>query len=136
LTWNTGQGVSIKYNDSAPDIGAFEFLDPATVIDGRTGSVHDSNIPDSYSLENFPNPFNPSTVVRYELPEATNVDLVVFDIAGRKVARLDSGYRRAGTHTISWNARDDKGRQIASDIYLLRIQAGTYLKTIKMIYLQ
>ena len=114
------------------DIGAFEYS-------GTTSLSTEEDIgllPKSFDLRSYPNPFNPSTVVRYDVPQACNVELQVYDISGRQVARIDSGYRSAGTHTISWNARDDKGRQIASDIYLLHIQAGNYSKTIKMMYLK
>ncbi len=136
LSWSTGQGVSMKYSSSGPDIGAYEFVDEASAIDPCTGSVNETIIPDSYSLASYPNPFNPSTVVRYDLPQACNVELQVYDISGRKVVQLDSGYRRAGTHTVLWDAKDNLGRQIASEIYLLRIQAGNYVKTIKMMYIQ
>jgi hypothetical protein len=136
LSWTTGQGVSLKYYHSGPDIGACEFIDEAAAIDPRTGSVNKTVTPESYSLSSYPNPFNPGTVVHYEIPQACHVKLQVYDISGRKVVQLASGYHRAGTHTVSWNAKNEMGQQIASEIYLLHLQAGNYVKTIKMMYIR
>jgi len=133
LSWSTGQGVSMKYSNTGPDIGVFEFDDGTTSLPKEEDVI---TLPGTFDLSSYPNPFNPSTVVCYELPQAGNVELVVYDISGRKVARLDSGYRTAGTHKILWDAKDDKGRQIATGMYLLRIQAGEYVKTINLMYIQ
>jgi hypothetical protein len=72
--------------------------------------------PSSYQLrDNYPNPFNPSTQIRYELLVAGNVSLVVYDVLGREVANLTNGYREAGYHSATWNATDQ-----ASGVYFAR----------------
>ena len=132
LSWSDGQGVSLRYGNARPDIGAFEFDDGTSFVSpGR-----DPALPDSYDLGSYPNPFNPSATVFYEIPRATNLELVVYDITGKEVVQLVNGYCLAGTHTVSWNAGDHTGGQHAGDIYLLRLQAGDYAKTIKMMYIQ
>ncbi len=92
--------------------------------------------PDKFNLTSYPNPFNPLAVLRYGLPEALNVSVAVYDVSGRKIAQLEDGYRLAGIHTLTWDAKDDTGRQVASGMYLLRIQAGRYFKTIKLTYIR
>lgn len=72
-----------------------------------------------------PNPFNPSTTIRYELPERSAVDLQVFDLRGRLVRSLRSGeVESAGRQQVVWNGRDGQGRQVASGTYFCRLSAG------------
>jgi len=74
--------------------------------------------------QNSPNPFNPSTEIRYYLPEKCSVSLDVYDVTGVLVARLSEGYRDKGTHTVSWDGRDRNGRQMSSGVYFYRLKAG------------
>ncbi len=76
-------------------------------------------IPVVYDLHaNYPNPFNPSTTIKFDLPEISNVSLVVYDVLGRRVAELANGAREAGYHSVAWNASD-----IASGMYFARFEA-------------
>jgi len=74
--------------------------------------------------QNNPNPFNPSTEIRYYLPEKCSVALDVYNVNGALVARVTEGYRDKGTHTVSWDGRDGKGRQVSSGVYFYRLKAG------------
>ena len=97
--------------------------DISTVVSQEEGSP--ANVPETFVLsQNWPNPFNATTAIRYGLPVGARVDLVVFDIAGQKVATLLEGTRRSGYHTVHWDGRDDGGRQLASGVYLCRLRAG------------
>lgn len=90
-----------------------------------------------FSLQqNHPNPFNPITTISYDLPELTDVNLTIFDVKGRKVATLLNTPRDAGTHKVQWNGLDDRGKQVSTGVYLARLQAGDFSKTIKMVYLK
>ncbi len=81
------------------------------------GPMNKTNVPEVYSLsENFPNPFNPSTAMWMGLPEAAHVSLIVYDILGRQVATVASGYHEAGYHTVNWNAPGS-----ASGVYIARL---------------
>ena len=84
---------------------------------------------------NYPNPFNPSTTVVYELPVAEEVSVVVYDLAGRQVAVLVEGFQPAGTHQAVWNGRDSAGNPAASGVFLVRLKtAGTVsLRKITMV---
>lgn len=99
-------------------------------------------IPTSFALrQNFPNPFNPTTRIRFELPDPGHVALAVYDVTGRKVRVLVDEYRNPGEHEVLWNGRDDSGMPAASGIYFYTISVtGTsealYRATGKMILLK
>jgi len=84
--------------------------------------------------QNAPNPFNPSTDVRYYLPEASVITVAVYDIAGRLVAKLVDGEATpAGNHVVEWNGRGDRGQPVPSGVYFCRLQAGVRTLSQKMI---
>ena len=83
---------------------------------------------------NYPNPFTPSTTIRYALPEARPVTLRVYDLLGREVATLRSAEREpAGTHTVVWDGRANDGQLAASGTYLYRLEAGGTARTGRMV---
>jgi Tol biopolymer transport system component len=86
--------------------------------------------------QNSPNPFNPSTVIQFQLPEARQVLLTVYNGLGQEVRTLASGGFAAGQHQVVWDARDDNGNRVPSGIYLYRLQAGDLVKQQKMILLK
>jgi hypothetical protein len=91
-----------------------------------------SEIPDCYSLStNYPNPFNGMTVMRFSLPEQSNVSIEIYDILGRRIETLVQGERQAGYRQAGWDAKDHP-----SGIYFYRIQAGDYIETRKMVLLK
>jgi len=89
-------------------------------------------LPDSFLLENnYPNPFNPNTTIRFQLPETSHVKLVVYDITGKVVAQLINRNISAGFHEVSWDASN-----MASGLYLCKITAGDCSKVIRMVLLK
>ena len=90
---------------------------------------HSSVLPQALSLhQNYPNPFNSGTVIRFSLPQNEVVQLAVYNMAGQQVAKLVDGTRAAGAYAIHWDGRDDAGRDLASGIYLYRLQVGDQLQ--------
>lgn len=91
-----------------------------------------NNLPTSFSLkQNFPNPFNPNTIIRYDLAMAGNVTLKVFDILGKEVSTLVNTYQHSGSYIVNFN-----GSKLASGAYICKIQANNYSKSIKMILMK
>jgi hypothetical protein len=107
-------------------------VDQATGIDGT-----ESTIPGAFSLgQNFPNPFNPETSIKVNLEKTGNVDLVVYDIIGRKVATIYSGVLAAGAHEFRWAGKSDNGQNVASGIYFYRLSNEQLSITRKMALLK
>ena len=86
-------------------------------------------------LSCFPNPFNPKTTVSYHLPEAAEVELAVYDVAGRRVIVLDAGVREAGDHTATWDGTV-AGSTAATGVYFVRLTAGDATRTVKVALLK
>ena len=93
----------------------------------------ESLIPKEFALyDNYPNPFNPTTQIAVDLPEAAATEITVWNIMGQKVATLYSGDLNAGHHSLNFNGRDSNGKQLTSGMYLYRVTAGKYNATKKM----
>jgi hypothetical protein len=81
-----------------------------------------ASVPDRWDLaQNHPNPFNPSTAIHYRLAAPANVTLTVFDILGKSVTVLETGFQSAGGHRAVWNGTDRDGRRMASGVYFFRL---------------
>jgi len=94
-------------------------------------------IPVEFALHpNYPNPFNPTTTIKYDLPVNANVNLSIFNLHGRMVNNLVSKDQHAGTHSIIWDATDATGNAVTSGVYFYRLQAGNFQKTGKMVLLK
>jgi hypothetical protein len=83
-----------------------------------------------------PNPFNPTTSLRFSLPKPADVSLAVYDMKGRLVTVLARGYYGEGTFVVPWNGADRDGREAASGIYFSRLEAGDFVATRKMVLLR
>jgi len=93
----------------------------------QTGAVGVPETPSASEVtlaQNAPNPFNPSTVISFNLPRDGRVSLRVFDVRGRLVRTLVDGNQPAGAHAVDWDGRDDRGAPAASGVYLYRLEAG------------
>jgi hypothetical protein len=104
--------------------GYVDYID----LTAPSGVEQISGLPEDFSLtQNYPNPFNPSTKIEYSLPEASYVELKVFDILGNEVAELVNEEQSAGTYRADFTADN-----LASGFYVAQLIAGDYSKTIKM----
>ncbi len=82
---------------------------------------------------NAPNPFNPSTTIRYSLGKSGHAELAVFNSLGQKIRTLAEGPQAAGVHTVQWNGCNDSGQHVSSGVYFYRLRSGTYVQTMKMV---
>lgn len=86
--------------------------------------------------QNYPNPFNSSTTIRFSLPKQERVALAIYNLAGQQVVTLAHGQRETGTHTLRWDGRNDDGGELASGIYLYRLQVDEQAETRKLLLLR
>jgi hypothetical protein len=103
--------------------------------------VHISNEtdyqPEKFHLhENYPNPFNPITTIKYSLPEAGSVQLLILNILGQEIMKLQNEVQAPGNYEVQWNGLDQTGKPVDTGVYFARLEAGNYSETIKMVYLK
>jgi len=108
---------SLKWNFTINPIGMYQYS---------------TEIPKEYKLyNNYPNPFNPSTKIRFDLPKSTNTKITIYDISGREIKQLINEYLSAGGYEITWTANN-----LASGVYFYRIQTENYIETKKMMLIK
>ena len=112
------------------------------------GAIHRSNAievilgsrfvapPSEFATSVYPNPFNPATTIRYDLPADAAVSIVIYDALGQEVRRLVTEQVPAGRYKIQWDARDNRGQNVGSCVYIAKIEAGTYSASQKMLLLK
>ena len=140
-----GKLVELTFKTSGTP-SALDFQVSESVLVGVDGAVdmlsrveigHLKPLPDQYRLnQNMPNPFNPSTAIGYQLPEAGQVRLAVYNLLGQEVRVLVNERRDAGLFSATWDGTDALGRRVASGIYLYRIQAGSFSAIKRMLLLK
>jgi hypothetical protein len=105
---------------------------------GTVTTIVEPVVPETFALhQNVPNPFNPTTVIRYDVPVCGgHVTLRVFDVAGRLVRTLVDSPQSAGEKRVTWNGRNNHGSLVATGVYFYRMTAPGFSKTRKMVLLQ
>jgi pullulanase/glycogen debranching enzyme len=86
--------------------------------------------------QNYPNPFNSDTVISFAIPQRQEVTLVVYNLTGQSVATLATGVHTAGTYALHWDGRDDRNRELASGLYVYRLQTDQHSATRKLLLIR
>ena len=121
-----------RYKLAAVDFAGNESA--AAVPSGVSGTPDTPAIPQRFALHQcVPNPFNPLTRIRYELPQAEQVRLDVFSASGRLVATIVHAEQPPGAHEAVWEGRDTTGRVVAAGVYFYRLEAGSFVDTKRMV---
>lgn len=126
----TGQSV-LQFYELGGDPGTEEHLYTASTEASALYGTTKSDVKSFELMANFPNPFNPSTIIRYHLPAKSLVELSVFNLQGKKIATLLNQRQNAGTHQIAFD-----GESLSSGTYLYRLQAGKEIAFGKMLLLK
>ena len=108
------------------------------IIDATSLDIADNSaIPTEFKLhENYPNPFNPSTNIKFDIPENGLVSLIVYDLMGHKVAELVNTNMNSGFHNVSWNGTDNFGNTVSTGVYIYQLKTGNYSNTQKMLFIK
>jgi len=94
-------------------------------------------IPDDFALyPNFPNPFNPTTEIRYNIPDDVHVQLIVYNLEGRKIKTLVDEFSTSGYKKVIWDSTNEDGMQVASGVYFYKMTAGSFSDMKKMVILK
>jgi len=147
-----GRGASVegllaqlRFAPLSPEaVGSFRIAQ-ATVRDERGQLVQPQQLaqiearwePQVFALQpNYPNPFNPSTTISYQLPARTAVQLDIYDVLGQKVRTLVAGEQAAGHYKVAWDSRNERGLSVAAGVYFYRLEAGEFSHTRKLLLLK
>ena len=122
--------AGMEYYQNASDGGSI-YLDGLHMEMGELAGI-DDNLPGQFKLlGNFPNPFNPSTAISFITPGAMDINVNIYNILGQRIARINGGMLKSGTHNIIWNGKDSMGRSLSSGIYFYEVEAGNKFHKIK-----
>ena len=123
---------SVDYTDAF-----FNSMDDCIQSCVFVSNVEINQLPIAFNLyNNFPNPFNPITTLRYDLQEDVLVNVTIYDMMGRIIKNLVSSQQTAGYKSIKWNATNDAGSPVSAGIYIYMIQAGEFRQVRKMVLLK
>jgi hypothetical protein len=125
----------IRAVDVAGGYGAFSEL-AYLQCDDLTSAGDSPAVPAGMLQQNAPNPFNPSTLIRYVLPAGGTVILTIYDAAGNRVRALEQGFRTDGQHEVTWNGLDDSGSPVASGVYFYRLETPDRSEVKRMVLLK
>ena len=101
------------------------------------GELYDATLEeDVLETDNYPNPFNPRTMIRYNLPAAADVQLVIYDAMGRRVRTLVAVAQSSGSHAAGWDGTDEGGRPVPSGVYVYHLRAGSEETSRRMLLLK
>ncbi|MFO7890192.1 MAG: FlgD immunoglobulin-like domain containing protein, partial [bacterium] len=131
----------VKINAGALWVATFEngVVRMPEILTTTTGlkPQDDTNIPAEFNLySNYPNPFNPTTTIRFDLTRQSDIELKVFDLKGRLVKSLKSGRLSAGTYQVTWDGTDMYSKPVASGIYIYRLDVGQEFFSCKMLFIK
>jgi hypothetical protein len=122
------------------EVSALDYTFAAALLMTPTDDVNDDDVVAPVVAtalkNNFPNPFNPTTTIAFDMATEGFVTIDVFNIKGQKVTTLVNGFESAGSHTVVWDGRDDDGRTTASGVYFYRMQTENYSSIKKMVLMK
>ncbi|MEE8572665.1 MAG: PKD domain-containing protein [Gemmatimonadota bacterium] len=139
LAFETGEGVSEgEYPLTITgECDGKVSMDVCTLVVLPWTGADDETVLEGFKLvQNAPNPFSPDTEIEFVLPVGCDVNLAVYDAAGRRVGTLVDGYRQDGRHAVTWSAVDAGGRTLPNGVYLCKLEAGGHVVTRKMVLLR
>ena len=128
----TGQ-LRIAHNVPGVDTVAIELVGVAEPATGIAGS----GLPTRFDVSpNYPNPFNPTTRIRFQVPEVAPVSLVIYNMLGQSVRTLVAEQRQPGFYEVEWDGRNELGQRVSSGVYVYRFEAGAFSRVRKMVLLK
>ena len=117
-----------------------ELVDDIAGVEANEAAVKVEAIPTNFALEqNYPNPFNPTTDIRYQLADTgspVHITLKIYNILGHEVKTLENELKNSGYYTVTWDGRDEYGQEVASGVYIYRIETANFVQTKRMLLMK
>ncbi len=133
----TAQSQNGDMNPNFTNAQGFGRLDSLSIITSVQERDNLTGIPSNFQLfDNYPNPFNPETVIKYQLNESADVEVAIFNLLGQRIRLLLSQNQPEGIHQIKWDGTNDAGRAVSSGVYLYELRSGALRQSKKMLLLQ
>jgi len=108
-----------------------------TLYGDDASSVRLTSIPSYFRLHNaYPNPFNPSVTIPYDLPEVSDTKIAIYNVLGQRVSTVVDQSMQAGHHSIVWNGVSASGQPVSSGVYFVQMEAPGFIKTQKIVMLK
>lgn len=133
----TFYAAGLAANSANGSSGDYTYTTSVSLTTLDVDDITDDNLPTDFELgQNFPNPFNPTTTIEFKIPEAADVQLVVYNVLGQQVKTIHRGDLAAGSYRAEFAATDNSGAPLPSGIYFYRLSAGVYSETRRMALLR
>ena len=124
LSNSLGQALTSSFSTGCWTVGSSDMCDV----------LSNDNSPYSFGLsKNYPNPFNPTTTIGYDVAVAGEVSIIIYDMMGREVRNLVSDYANPGSYSVVWNAKNNQGLEVSAGMYVYKMIAGDFVQVNKML---
>lgn len=134
IATDSGQVKVIQDNATGPD---YTDASGNFTINVSTGIKKPNNLPDKFmAYPAYPNPFNPTTTIRYDLFKSARVSLKIYNIVGQEIITLADGIQSPGRRTVVWNGKNERDQVVASGVYFYRLQVDNLVRTNKILYVK
>ena len=131
ISWN------VYAYDGFEDVESLNGPWSLTIDGGWALSVDNNTLPEVFALHNnYPNPFNPITNIRYDVPELSDVKIDIYNVAGSKIKTLVSKQHQPGRYKIQWNATNEQGAPVATGMYIYKIRANDFVSVKKLLLMK
>ena len=134
-----GEAIDLTHDGGAIiaiDNGQFGFL-RVNNIQNMLINDFEKQLPNYFRLDNnYPNPFNPSTIISYSIPNQEIVKVNIYNVKGDHIIELFNNFKSEGVYSIDWNGKDERGSQVSAGVYFYDMKAGEFWQTKKMILLK
>lgn len=129
--------VDSEFNKATITTNRFGLFAISDIVITETGSENLAVLPEEYRLlQNYPNPFNAETKIAYQLPKDSDVRLTIYNARGQFVRILLNRNQGAGYHTVSWNGKNENQQDVASGVYLYKIEANDFVQTKRLLLMK
>ena len=139
---NTSEKTTYRYIDRSVEAGkrysyrlfSVDYSGSLELLEFNSIITHEELVPEEFTvLPAYPNPFNPTTTIKYSIPENAHINISIFDIRGREVATLINSTQNAGWHTVQWNALNNDGQSVSTGMYLCVVRIPEESRCFKLL---